>query len=98
MPDLGQTSALPIGAPASHLFLLDDLVLDLGLLVELVEGVHDDGDGQGYDQHSTDGAGSTAQFSEPSSEKFKSERRVKVFVSFTQDLWRLTRQAELEVF
>lgn len=46
MPDLGQTSALLVRAPARHLLLLDDLVLDLGLLVELVEGVHDDGDGK----------------------------------------------------
>ena len=57
MSDLGQTSSLVVRRPPRHLLLLRDLVLDLGLLVELVEGVHYDGDGQGYDEHPADGTG-----------------------------------------
>ena len=65
MPDLGQTSALPIRAPAGHLLLLDDLVLDLGLLVELVEGVDYDGYGQGDDEHPADGTATANHLAKP---------------------------------
>ena len=45
MSDLGQSSSVIVRSPAGHLLLLHDLVLDLRLLVQLVEGVDDDGDG-----------------------------------------------------
>ena len=57
-----------VSSPARHLLLLGDLVLDLGLLVEFVEGVDYDGDGEGDDQDSTDGAGCSTQFTKPGSE------------------------------
>jgi hypothetical protein len=41
--------------PQGFLFLKEDLLLYLGLLVELVEVVDDDGDGQGDAQHAADG-------------------------------------------
>ena len=65
MPHLGQARPLVVWRPARHLLLLGDLVLDLGLLVQLVEGVHDDGDGERDDQHPADGAGGAAQLPEP---------------------------------
>ena len=67
MSDLGQTSSLIVRSPASHLLLLHDLVLDLRLLVQLVEGVHYDGDGQGYDEDPADGTCRPTQLPEPSS-------------------------------
>ena len=54
MSDLGQTSSPFVRSPARHLLLLHDLILDLRLLVELVEGVDYDGDGQGDYQHATE--------------------------------------------
>ena len=40
----------------SRLFLLrSDLLLDLGFLIELVEVVDNDGDGQGDAEHAADG-------------------------------------------
>ena len=68
MSDLGQTSSLVVRRPPRHLLLLRDLVLDLGLLVEFVEGVDNDGDGEGDDQDTTDGAGCSTQFTKPGSE------------------------------
>ena len=45
------------GIVPSRLFLLrSDLLLDLGLLVELVEVVDNDGDGQRDAEHPADGA------------------------------------------
>ena len=64
--DLGQTSSVIIRGPARYLLLLGDLILDLCLLVELVEGVDYDGDGQRDDEDTTDSAGGSAQLSEPS--------------------------------
>ena len=66
MSDLGQTSSLIVRSPASHLLLLHDLVLDLRLLVQLVEGVDYDGYGEGDDENTTDGTGGSTQLSEPS--------------------------------
>ena len=66
MSDLGQTSSLIVRSPASHLLLLHDLVLDLGLLVQLVEGVDYDGYGEGDDQDTTDGTGCSTKLSKPS--------------------------------
>ena len=71
MSDLGQTSSLVVRRPSRHLLLLRDLVLDLGLLVELVEGVDYDGYGEGDDQDPTDGTSGSAQLSEPSPEEIR---------------------------
>ena len=71
MSDLGQTSSLVVRRPTRHLLLLRDLVLDLGLLVELVEGVDYDGYGEGDDQDPTDGTSGSAQLSEPSPEEMR---------------------------
>jgi hypothetical protein len=43
--------------PECFLFLEKDLLLNLGLLVELVEVVHNDGDGKRDAQHSANRAG-----------------------------------------
>jgi hypothetical protein len=45
--------------PGSFLLLGHNLLLDLGLLVELVEIVDDNGDGEGDTEHPADGAGCT---------------------------------------
>ena len=74
IPDLGKTPPLVIRGPARHLLLLDDLVLDLGLLVELVEGVDDDGDGQGDDENTTDGTGGSTELSKPGPAQFTDVR------------------------
>ena len=71
MSDLGQTSSLVVRRPTRHLLLLRDLVLDLGLLVELVEGVDYDGYGEGDDQDPTDGTSGSTQLSEPSPEEIR---------------------------
>ena len=42
--------------PGGLIFLETDLLLNLGLLVELVEVVDNDGDGQGNAQHTTQSA------------------------------------------
>ena len=68
MSDLGQTSSFVVRSPASHLLLLHDLVLDLRLLVQLVEGVDYDGYGEGDDENTTDCTGGSTQLSEPSPE------------------------------
>ena len=65
MSDLGQTSSFVVRSPASHLLLLHDLVLDLRLLVQLVEGVDYDGYGKGDDENTTDGTGGSTQLSKP---------------------------------
>ena len=49
--------------PTCQLLLLQDLVLDLRLLVELVEGVDDDGDGEGDDEDAHYGATGTHHLS-----------------------------------
>ena len=56
--DLLETSPLEI-RPTRQLLLLQNLVLDLCLLVQLVEGVDDDGDGEGDDEDADDGATGT---------------------------------------
>ena len=66
--NLGQPSSILVSRPARHLLLLGDLVLDLCLLVELVEGVDNDGDGQGYDEDTADGTCGPTQLSKPGSE------------------------------
>ena len=43
--------------PRGLLLLGHNLLLDLGLLVELVEVVYDEGDGQGDAEHTADSAG-----------------------------------------
>ena len=53
--DLLETRPLEV-RPPGQLLLLQDLVLDLRLLVELVEGVDNDGDGEGDDEDADDGA------------------------------------------
>ena len=63
MSDLGQTSSPFVRSPARHLLLLHDLILDLRLLVELVEGVDDDGDGEGDDEDAHYGATGTHHLS-----------------------------------
>ena len=63
--DLGQSAPVSVRSPASHLLLLHDLVLDLGLLVQLVEGVDDDGYGQGDYENTTDGTGGSTKLSKP---------------------------------
>ena len=66
MSDLGQTSSLIVRSPTSHLLLLHDLVLDLRLLVQLVEGVDYDGYWEGDDENTADGTSGSTQLSEPS--------------------------------
>ena len=63
--DLLETSPLEI-RPTRQLLLLQNLVLDLCLLVELVEGVDYDGYGEGDDEDTTDGTGCSTQLSKPS--------------------------------
>ena len=60
--DLLETRPLEV-RPARQLLLLQDLVLDLRLLVELVEGVDNDGDGEGDDEDADDGAAGTDHLS-----------------------------------
>ena len=47
--------------PQGFLLLEEDLLLNLGLLVELVEVVDDDGDGEGDAEHAADRAGLKGQ-------------------------------------
>ena len=56
--DLLETSPLEI-RPTRQLLLLQNLVLDLCLLVQLVEGVDDDGNGEGDDEDADDGTTGT---------------------------------------
>ena len=49
--------------PTCQLLLFQDLVLDLRLLVELVEGVDNDGNGERNDEDADDGATGTDHFS-----------------------------------
>ena len=60
--DLLETRPLEV-RPARQLLLLQDLVLDLRLLVELVEGVDNDGDGEGDDEDADNGAAGTDHLS-----------------------------------
>ena len=53
--DLLETRPLEV-RPPGQLLLLQNLVLDLRLLVELVEGVDNDGDGERDDEDADDGA------------------------------------------
>ena len=53
--DLLETRSLKV-RPPRQLLLLQNLVLDLRLLVELVEGVDNDGDGERDDEDADDGA------------------------------------------
>ena len=76
MSDLGQTSSPFVRSPARHLLLLHDLILDLRLLVELVEGVDDDGDGQGDDENTADGTGGSTELSKPGPAQFTDVRCV----------------------
>ena len=64
--DLGQSAPVSVRSPAGYLLLLHDLVLDLGLLVQLVEGVDYDGYGEGDDENTADGTSRSTQLSEPS--------------------------------
>ena len=47
--------------PGRFLLFGEDLLLNLGLLVELVEVVDDDGDGEGDAEHAADRAGLKVQ-------------------------------------
>ena len=47
--------------PGGFLLFGEDLLLNLGLLVELVEVVDDDGDGEGDAEHAADRAGLKVQ-------------------------------------
>ena len=60
--DLLETRSLEV-RPPRQLLLLQNLVLDLCLLVELVEGVDNDGDGERNDEDADDGATGTDHFS-----------------------------------
>ena len=60
--DLLETRPLEV-RPTRQLLLLQNLVLDLRLLVELVEGVDNDGDGEGDDEDADDGATGTHHLS-----------------------------------
>ena len=63
-PNLREARPLVV-LPAGHLFLFQDLIFDLGLLVQLVERVDDDGDGQGDDEDAADGAARADHLAEP---------------------------------